>query len=102
MLVDFVGIISLFNRAFLCFRFAAWESTGTASVLSDSELDDESEEESLFRFNREVGGVDDRELTDDILKIAEPTLTSNQSYSVRVGPWESNLTITTVQRIQKS
>jgi hypothetical protein len=64
---DPVGTAS-FNNAFFCFRFAAWESTGTSSPRSGSELDGESEEESLFRFNREVGGVD-RELTDDILAL---------------------------------
>jgi hypothetical protein len=64
---DPVGTAS-FNNAFFCFRFAAWESTATSSVRSASELDEESEEGSLFRFNREVGGVD-RELTDDILTL---------------------------------
>ena len=91
---------AFFNGAFLCFRFAAWESTGASSVCSDSELDEESDEESLFRFNRGVDGVD-RELTDDILTLTRTDAdTSNQPYSVRVGPWKSNLTIITVQRIQ--
>ena len=54
---------AFFNTAFLSFRFAAWESTGTSSVRSGSELDDESEDGSLFRFF-ETGGVDS-ELTDD-------------------------------------
>ena len=48
---DIVGTAS-FDDAFLCFRFAAWESTGTSSVRPGSEPNDESEEGSLFRFNR--------------------------------------------------
>jgi hypothetical protein len=55
---------AFFNTDFLSFRFAAWESTGTSSVWPASELDDESEDESLFRFNFETAGVD-RALTDD-------------------------------------
>ena len=55
---------AFFNTAFLSFRFAAWESTRTSSVPPASELDDESENGSLFRFNFERAGVD-CELTDD-------------------------------------
>ena len=55
---------AFFNTTFLSFRFAAWESTGTSSVWPASELDDESEDGSLFRFNFEPVVVD-RELTDD-------------------------------------
>jgi hypothetical protein len=54
---------AFFNTAFLSFRFAAWESTGTSSVWPGSELD-ESEDGSLFRFNFQTAGVV-RELTDD-------------------------------------
>lgn len=68
---EFVVGTAFFNDAFLCFRFAAWESAGASSVRSGSELDEESDEESLFRFNRDVGGVD-RELTDDILTTLAP------------------------------
>lgn len=60
---DSVGT-AFFNTDFLSFRFAAWESTGTSSVWPASELDDESDDGSLFRFNLETAGVD-RELTDD-------------------------------------
>jgi hypothetical protein len=55
---------AFFNTAFLSFRFAARESTATSSVWPGSELDDESEDESLFRFNFETAGVD-CELSDD-------------------------------------
>ena len=55
---------AFFNTAFLSFRFAAWESTGTSSVRLGSELDDESEDGSLFRFNFDTGDVD-LELSDD-------------------------------------
>jgi hypothetical protein len=62
---DSVGTAFFINNTdFLSFRFAAWESTGTSSVRPASELDDESEDGSLFRFNFETAGVD-RELTDD-------------------------------------
>ena len=71
MVGELVVETAFFNDAFLCFRFAAWESAGTSSVCSGSELDEESDEESLFRFNRDVGGVD-RELTDDILTTLAP------------------------------
>jgi hypothetical protein len=54
---------AFFDTAFLSFRFAAWESTGTSSAPHASELD-ESEDGSLFRFNFETGGVDP-ELKDD-------------------------------------
>lgn len=67
MVGDFVER-AFFNTAFLSFRFAAWESTGTSSLQPGSGLDDESGDTSLFRFNFETGGVDrdvDRELTDD-------------------------------------
>jgi hypothetical protein len=53
-----------FNTVFLSFRFAAWESTGTSSVWLGSELDDESDDGSLFRFDFETAGVD-LGLTDD-------------------------------------
>lgn len=55
---------AFFNTAFLSFRFAAWESTGTSSVSPGSELDDDSVDGSLFRFNFEIAGVD-REFTGD-------------------------------------
>lgn len=64
---DFSGTDS-FNEAFFCFRFAAWDSTGTSSVGSSSELDDvsvESGEGSLFRFKPEAAG-DDFEVAGDI------------------------------------
>jgi hypothetical protein len=83
---DFVGTAS-FDNAFLCFRFAAWEST---SVRSCSEFDEESEDWSLFRFNGEEAGVDP-ELTDDILTLASATGRQQSSHSVRIGPRQSNL-----------
>ena len=55
---------AFFNTAFLSFRFAAWESTGTSSVSPGSEPDDDSVDGSLFRFDFEIAGVD-REFTDD-------------------------------------
>ena len=62
---DFVVGTAFFNDVFLCFRFAAWESTETSSVCPGSELDDESEDGSLFRLSFETAGVE-RELNDDI------------------------------------
>jgi hypothetical protein len=86
---DLVGTTS-FNDAFFCFRFAACESTGTSSVRADSELDEESEEESLFRFNREVGGVD-RELTDDISTLAPADEGTTSNYHARSVSARGNL-----------
>lgn len=87
---------AFFNTIFLSFRFAARESTGTSSVGSASELDDESEDESLFRFNFETAGVD-RELTDDDDDDGISLASGRQGHeraiinSVRIGPWKSNL-----------
>jgi hypothetical protein len=57
---DISGTDSFDNNAFFCFRFAAWDSTRTSSVGSDSELDDdvsvESGEGFLFRFTPEAAG----------------------------------------------
>jgi hypothetical protein len=87
---------AFFNTDFLSFRFAAWESTGTSSVWPASELDDESEDESLFRFNFESAGLD-RELTDDDDDDDISLASGRQGHeraivnSVRIGPWRYNL-----------
>jgi hypothetical protein len=88
---------AFFNTDFLSFRFAAWESTGTSSIWPASELDDESDDESLFRFNFETAA--DRELTDDDddddddISLASSRQGHERAIvnSVRIGPWKSNL-----------
>ena len=84
---------AFFNTAFLSFRFAAWERTGTSSVWPASELDDESDDGSRFRFNFETAGVD-RELSDDDdISLASSNAEHERAIvnSVRVGPCKSNL-----------
>jgi hypothetical protein len=72
---------AIFDTVFLSFRFAAWESTGTSSVRSGSELDDESEDGSLFRFV-ETAGVD--ELTDeDDISLASGRRDTSEQLSTR-------------------
>jgi hypothetical protein len=61
---------AFFNTAFLSFRFAAWERTATSSVPPASELDDESDDGSLFRFNFETDGVDPELSDDDDISLA--------------------------------
>lgn len=85
---DSVVGTAFFNDDFLCFRFAAWESKGTSSVCSGSELDDESVGGSLLRFNFETSC----ELTDDISTLASGRHRHEQSSnSVRLGPRKYNL-----------
>jgi hypothetical protein len=78
---------AFFDTAFLSFRFAAWESTGTSSVRPASELDEESGDGSLFRFV-ETARVDP-ELTDededDISLASGSTPTKASNY--QLGPY---------------
>lgn len=79
---------AFFSPAFLSFRFAAWESTGTSSVPPASELEEESGDASLFRFV-ETARVDTELTDDDDDDISLASGIQDKRANYRLGPYRT-------------